>query len=81
MSEASEVTVKYPGCVVQLTGTDGHAVLVFRRVRRELINYLVDTEGMPRAEATAKGEEFQAEATSGDYDNVLMTCHRWVTVT
>lgn len=80
MSGENETAVKYPGCVVQLTGTNGHAVLIFRKVRRELINYLVYTEKLSRMDAEAKGNEFQAEATSGDYDNVLMTCHRWVTV-
>lgn len=75
----ADTTVRYPDCVVQLSGTDGNAVLVFRKVRKELIRHLRDG-GMDRAEATAIGDEFQEEATAGDYDNVLITCHRWVTV-
>lgn len=71
---------KYPGCTVRLTGTSGNAVAIFRKVRRELINHLVDT-GTPRADAEQEGDVFQDEATSGDYDHVLITCHRWVNIT
>lgn len=82
MSDESEnqVTVKYPECTVELSGVDANAVLIFRKVRRELIKHLDGAGGMTRAEAEAKGDEFQAEATSGDYDHVLVTCHLWVTV-
>lgn len=71
---------KYPDCTVQLSDTSAHAVAIFRKVRRELINHLVDT-GTPRADAEQEGDAFQTEATSGDYDHVLITCHRWVTIT
>lgn len=77
--DETAATVRYPDCVVQLGGTDGNAVLVFRKVRKELIRHLRDG-GMDHAEATAIGDEFQEEATAGDYDNVLITCHRWITV-
>lgn len=70
---------KYPGCTVELTGTDANAVAIFRKVRKGLIGYLVE-QGWDRAKATEEGDAFQEEATSGDYDNVLITCHRWVTV-
>lgn len=70
---------KYPDCVVQLSGMNGNAVLLFGKVRRELVRHLQDN-GMNHAEATALGAQFREEATSGDYDNVLATCHRWVTV-
>jgi len=70
---------KYPNCVVQLSGTDGNAVSVFRTVHRELRKYLVDEEGFSPEDAQAEADAFQEEATSGDYDNVLITCHRWVT--
>lgn len=74
------MTVKYPECTVELSGTSGNAVAVFRKVRRELIKYLVDT-GTPRDLAEEEGDAFQTEATSGDYDHVWATCYRWVTVT
>lgn len=81
MADENEGTaVRYPGCEVELLGVDQNAVAIFRKVRKVLIRYLVDVEGMSQAEATAKGDEFQAEATSGDYDHVLATCHHWVTV-
>jgi len=71
---------KYPDCTVQLTGTDANAVAIFRTVRRELITYLVSVKGWTHVDATAEGDAFQTEATSGDYDNVLITCYRWVDV-
>lgn len=76
----TDSTVKYPDCVVQLVGVDPNAVAVFRKVRKELIRHLVDTGQMSRPEAEAKGDEFQTEATAGDYDHVFATCYRWVTV-
>jgi hypothetical protein len=81
MADENEGTaVRYPECEVELLGVDKNAVAIFRKVRKELIRYLADVEGLPLAEATAKGDEFQTEATSGDYDHVQITCHRWVTV-
>lgn len=70
---------KYPDCIVELSGSDGNAVAIFRTARRELINHLV-REGWHRQDAVKEGDAFQAEATSGDYGHVLITCHRWVTV-
>lgn len=62
---------KYPEIVVQLTGNDGNAFAIISNVRREL-----------RRGGVSHNEilEFQREAMSGDYDNVLQTCIRWVTV-
>lgn len=70
---------KYPDCTVQLLGTSTHAVAIFRRVRRELINHLV-SQGWDRQAAVQEGDAFEDEAISGDYDHVLITCQRWVTV-
>lgn len=75
----NEANVKYPECTVRLTGVDGNAVMVFGKVRKELIKYLVE-EGWDRQDAAKEGDAFQTEATSRDYDHVLITCHRWVTV-
>jgi hypothetical protein len=63
--------VKYPDVTVQLSGEDGNALAMISRVRRAL------KKGGAKAEAIAR---FSAEATSGDYDNVIATCGRWVNV-
>jgi|TARA_B110001454_G_scaffold97097_1_gene91890 hypothetical protein len=56
---------------VQLTGEDGNAFGVMAAVVR----------GMRKAGATpVEVAEFQAEAMSGDYDNLLRTAMRWVVV-
>lgn len=62
---------KYPEIEVQLTGTDGNAFAILGKMRSAL-----------RAGGVSKEEreEFQNEAMSGDYDNLLRTCMRWVTV-
>lgn len=72
--------VRYPDCEVQLAGTSANAVAIIVKVQRGLKRYLVDEAGMTREEAEAEAARFSEEARSGDYDNVLMTCHRWVSV-
>ena len=62
---------KYPSITVQLTGTDGNAMMVIGKVRAELRRH-----GLTDRDIT----EFTREAQSGDYDNVLATCMRWVHV-
>lgn len=71
--------VRYPDCEVDLSDVSGNAVAIFRTVRRQLIKHLVG-QGWTRSDAEREGDAFQTEATSGDYDHVLTTCHRWVTV-
>lgn len=67
----TEAGIKYPNIQVQLTGLDGNAVLLVGTVRRALVR-----QSVPKAEVV----EFMEEATLGDYDNVLETCMRWVSV-
>lgn len=56
---------------VQLTGEDGNAFGIMAAVVR----------GMRKAGATpVEVAEFQKEAMSGDYDNLLATAMRWVVV-
>ncbi len=62
--------VKYPHIEVQLSGEDGNALFIIGRVRKAMRRAKLD-----RAEV----EAFTAEATSGDYDNVLQTAMRYVT--
>ena len=61
---------KYPNVVVQLVGTDGNAFALMGQVVKGLRE-----AGVPSTEHS----KFQAEAMSGDYDNLLATCMRWVT--
>jgi len=63
---------RYPDIKVELTGTDGNAYAILGKVTKAL-----------RRGGCAPSEigEFQAEATSGDYDKLLQTCMSWVDVT
>ena len=65
------MNVKYPNVTVRLTGEDGNAFFIIGRVGMALRK-----AGVPNTEI----EAFRAEAMSGDYDNVLQTCMRWVEV-
>lgn len=56
---------------VQLTGRDGNAFAILGSVQSALRK-----AGVDKAEIA----EFHAEATSGDYDNLLRTCMSWVEV-
>ena len=60
---------RYPDVHVQLSGEDGSAFAILGRVNRALRDARV-----PRAEL----DQFQMEATSGDYDHLLATAMRWV---
>jgi len=62
--------IRHPDVVVQLTGEDGNAFAILGTVRRAL----------HQAGHADDAAEFFAEATSGDYDHLLRTCMRWVTV-
>tara|TARA_R100001143_G_C3356007_1_gene132379 strand:+ start:1653 stop:1859 length:207 start_codon:yes stop_codon:yes gene_type:complete len=62
--------VKYPEIEVQLTGEDGNAFFILCRV-----------SGALRRGGVSKEEiaQFNTEAQSGDYDNLLRVCMAWVT--
>ena len=62
--------IRHPEIEVQLTGTDGDAMALVATVGRAL----------RRAGLAGEVDEFRTEALSGDYDNVLATCMRWVSV-
>lgn len=64
-------TPLYPDVKVQLTGNDGNAFAIIGSVVKALQRADVDDEEIQR---------FSAEATSGDYDNLLRTAMRWVAV-
>lgn len=63
--------IKYPDIEVQLTDTDGNAFAIMGAVTRALKRH-----GVPVEEITA----YEEESTSGDYDNLLQTAMRWVSV-
>ena len=65
------MTPKYPNITVRLVGEDGNAFFIIGRVGAALRR-----AGVPNEEI----EAFRREAMSGDYDNVLATCLRWVEV-
>lgn len=62
---------KYPEIEVQLTGSDGNVFAVLGKVLKALRR-----GGVAESEIDA----FFSEATSGDYDNALSTCMKWVEV-
>jgi len=65
------ITVKYPNINIPLVGEDGNAFAILARVKRIMRrNDLPDSEW----------EAFHAEATSGNYDNLLLTVMKWFSV-
>jgi len=60
---------KYPEINVQLVGEDGNAFSIIGRVVRALRGAQVSSQEIA---------SFQDEATSGDYNNLLMTVMKWV---
>jgi hypothetical protein len=68
----SDLDPKYPDLVAKLVGEDGNAYNLLGIVGSVLRQGGVSPEEV---------EQFHAEATSGDYDHLLRTCCRWVTVT
>lgn len=63
--------VKYPFVIVKLTGTDGNAFSLMALVSKALKRVNVSADEI---------KKFREEAMSGDYDNLLQTCMKWVTV-
>ena len=62
---------KYPGIKVRLSGEDGNAFAILGRVERALKN-----NGVSKSER----KEFRQEATSGDYNKLIQTCMKWVSL-
>jgi hypothetical protein len=63
--------VKYPHVEVQLSGKDGNPYLILGKVKTALRQAKV-----PKAEVDA----YLQEAMGSDYDHMLATTMRWVTV-
>ena len=62
---------KFPDVTIKLSENDGNAFLIIGRVVRAL-----KYGGATKEQC----DEFTKEATSGDYENVLKTCMKWVNV-
>lgn len=63
--------IKYPDIEVQLTGTDGNAFAIMGKVQKALQRNKVPKEDI---------NQYLRESQSGDYDNLLHTATRWVSV-
>lgn len=61
----------HPEVEVELVGHDGNAFAIMGRVTKALAD-----AGVAKAERT----KFQEECMSGDYDHLLQTCLKWVSV-
>lgn len=64
--------IRYPEIEVNLSDGDGNAFFIISRVRRALRRGEVSLDEIA---------QFTKEAKSGDYDNVLRTCMKWVSTT
>ena len=62
---------KYPDVEVTLTGQDGNAFAIMGTVSKALRRH-----GVTRDEV----DEYVEESMSGDYNNLLRTAMKWVTV-
>lgn len=62
---------KYPRVRVSLSGEDGNAFFIISRTMMALKKAGVSAE---------EAEQYRVEAESGDYDNVIQTTMKWVSV-
>lgn len=62
--------IPYTDAVVELSGKDGNAFLILGLVRR----------GILRSNRPELADEFMEKAIEGDYDHLLQTCMRYVSV-
>ena len=70
MTNDNTTSLSLTDAVVVLTGTDGNAFATLGHVRRAI----------RKSNHPELADEFIAEATSGDYDHLLMTCFKYVTI-
>ena len=62
---------KYPDVEVELVGQDGNAFAILGAVSKEMRK-----AKLPKTEI----DLFMAEAMGGDYNHLLRTCMKWVSV-
>lgn len=65
------MAILYPDVNIPMVGEDGNAFAILGRVQR-----LARGAGLPQE----KIDEFMAEATGGNYDQLLRTVMKWFTV-
>jgi hypothetical protein len=65
------MSVKYPDVVVELTRIDGNAFSIMGATTKAL-----GRAGIPKEEQ----DKYFTEATSGDYDHLISTTLKWVSV-
>ncbi len=70
----------YPDCVVTLTGVDGNALAIVGTVKRALDRYMRRELGYDSKQVKASIDRYVEQSLAGDYDNVILTATRWVTV-
>lgn len=62
---------KYPHIIVPLSGEDGNAFAIMGAVKRALRRNGVSVEEIV---------QYSEESRAGDYDNLIQTAMKWVTV-
>lgn len=65
---------------VQLTGEDGNGFFIAGRSRTALRRGLVSKYGLTREQAEIESKRYFDEALSGNYDALIQTTLKWVTV-
>lgn len=63
---------KYPNISVRLSGKDGNAFNILSKIRIALRRAGVSEEEI---------NQFTKEATSGDYNHLLLVCGEWINIT
>ena len=63
--------MRHPDIHINLIGEDGNAFAILGRVRRAMRNAGIMDEW----------DEFHAQATSGSYDDLLVTVMQWFAIT
>lgn len=77
----SAAEVKYPDCVVELSGVDSNIFNVIAHARTALYRYLTSNEIMLKPEARSQADQLTEEITSQQsYDDALAVIPRWMTV-
>lgn len=73
-------TPLYPEAVIQLTAEDSNAFAIMQRVKQALRAHLKEAEGYGWEQVKPLWEEYFAEATSSDYEHLIRTTMKWVSV-
>lgn len=73
--------VRYPDCVVELSGVDSNIFNVIAHARTALVQHLTSNEIMRKPEARSQADKLTQEITSqSSYEEALAVVYRWMTV-